>query len=79
MISATSPEEPGAGALPTLVKPRFTSAHIVRWVAAQQNWDRLHFDQDFCRSTARLASPVINGALKKHLIVQFLQRAFPRG
>lgn len=69
---------PAAGAaLPPLDKPRFTAAHIVRWMAAQQNWDRIHFDQAFCRDIARLEAPVINGALKQHLIVQFLARALP--
>lgn len=69
---------PAAGAaLPPLDKPRFTAAHIVRWMAAQQNWDRIHFDQAFCRDVARLEAPVINGALKQHLIVQFLARALP--
>lgn len=64
-------------ALEPLEKPRFTSAHIVRWMAAQQNWDRIHFDQAFCRDVAGLEAPVINGALKQHLIIQFLQRALP--
>jgi acyl dehydratase len=69
---------PAAGtALPPLDKPRFTAAHIVRWMAAQQNWDRIHFDQAFCRDIAKLEAPVINGALKQHLIVQFLARALP--
>jgi acyl dehydratase len=52
-------------------------AHVVRWMAAQQNWDRIHFDQAFCSDFARLQRPVINGALKQHLIVQFLSRALP--
>jgi acyl dehydratase len=64
-------------ALPPLDKPRFTSTHVVRWMAAQQNWDRIHFDQAFCRDVARLEAPVINGALKQHWIAQFLQRALP--
>jgi acyl dehydratase len=63
--------------LPPLAKPRFTSTHVVRWMAAQQNWDRIHFDQAFCRDVARLEAPVINGALKQHWIVQFLQQALP--
>jgi acyl dehydratase len=63
--------------LPPLDKPRFTAAHLVRWMAAQQNWDRIHFDQAFCRDVAGLEQPVINGALKQHLIVQFLARAVP--
>ena len=64
-------------ALTPLDKPRFTSAHIVRWMAAQQNWDRIHFDQSFCRDIAGLDAPLINGALKQHLIVQFLAKALP--
>lgn len=70
------PPAPGT-ALPPLDKPRFTGTHIVRWMAAQQNWDRIHFDQAYCRDVARLEAPVINGALKQHLIVQFLARALP--
>lgn len=71
-----APPAPGTQ-LPPLDKPRFTTTHVVRWMAAQQNWDRIHFDQAFCRDVARLEAPVINGALKQHLIMQFLQRAVP--
>jgi acyl dehydratase len=63
--------------LPNLDKQRFTSTHILRWLAAQQNWDKIHFDQQFCQDVARLDAPVINGALKQHLIVQFLTEAMP--
>jgi acyl dehydratase len=71
-------ELPPAGTpLPPLDKPRFTGTHVVRWMAAQQNWDRIHFDQAFCRDVARLQAPVINGALKQHWIVQFLQQGLP--
>jgi acyl dehydratase len=62
--------------LPALPKPRLTSSHIVRWLAAQQNWDKIHYDQAYCTEHARLARPVINGGLKQHLIVQFLGQAF---
>jgi acyl dehydratase len=63
--------------LPVLDKPRLTSTHIVRWLAAQQNWDRIHFDQIFCEDVAKLQSPVINGALKQHMVAQFLVQALP--
>jgi len=62
--------------LPPLAKPRLTSSHIVRWLAAQQNWDKIHYDQAYCAQFARLPRPVINGGLKQHLIVQFLAQAF---
>ena len=69
---------PAAGTvLPVLEKPRFTSTHILRWLAAQQNWDKIHFDQKYCHEVANLEAPVINGALKQHLIVQFLTNAVP--
>lgn len=66
---------PGSS-LPPLIKPRLTSRHIARWLAAQQNWDRIHYDQAYCTDFAQLPGPVINGALKQHLIVQFLSQAF---
>lgn len=73
MTAAPLPGTP----LPSLDKPRFTSTHILRWLAAQQNWDKIHFDQQFCSEVARLRAPVINGALKQHLIVQFLTEGIP--
>lgn len=54
----------------------FTSAHLVRWCAAQQNWDRIHYDVDYARTFAGLPERVINGALKQHLLVRFLVDAF---
>lgn len=70
-------ERPGVGVpLRPLRKPRLTSSHIVRWLAAQQNWDKIHYDQGYCRDIAKLPGPVINGALKQHFIVQFLADAF---
>jgi acyl dehydratase len=71
------PVPPPGTSLPPLEKPRLTSTHILRWLAAQQNWDKIHFDQQFCRDVAKLEAPVINGALKQHLIVQFLSDALP--
>lgn len=65
------------GDLPVLIKQRFTSTHILRWLAAQQNWDKIHFDQQYCHDVAQLDAPLINGALKQHLIVQFLTQGLP--
>ena len=63
--------------LEPLHKPRLTSSHIVRWAAAQQNWDKIHYDQAFCEGHAGLPKPVINGALKQHFIAQFLWERLP--
>lgn len=68
---------PKPGILPVLIKQRFTSTHILRWLAAQQNWDKIHFDQRYCHDVAQLDAPVINGALKQHLILQFLAQGLP--
>ena len=62
--------------LPALDKGPLTSSRIVRWCAAQENWDRIHYDLDYARNVAKLPHMVINGALKQHLLVQFLTEAF---
>lgn len=63
-------------ALPALRKGPLTSAHIVRWLAAQQNWDKIHHDLAYAQQCAGLPGTVVNGALKQHFIVQFLDQAF---
>lgn len=55
----------------------WTSSHIARWCAAQQNWDKIHYDLEYAREVAKLPHTIINGALKQHLIVQFLEQSFP--
>jgi acyl dehydratase len=65
----------GSTLLP-LRKGPLTTGHIVRWCAAQQNWDKIHYDQPYAVGIAGLPSTIINGALKQHLIAQFLTEAF---
>lgn len=64
-----------AAGLPPLHKGRFGASRLVQWCAAQQNWDRIHFDLPFAQASG-LRERVVNGALKQHLLVQFLERAF---
>src|SRR6185437_8762633 len=64
------------GNLLTLRKGALTSSHIVRWCAAQENWDKIHYDDKFARNVGHLPGPIINGALKQHFIVQFLENGF---
>lgn len=61
--------------LPPIYKGRFSASRLVQWCAAQQNWDRIHFDLPFAQASG-LRERVVNGALKQHLLVQFLERAF---
>lgn len=63
--------------LPALNRGPWTSSHIARWCAAQQNWDKIHYDLAYARDVAGLPGTIINGALKQHLIVQCLEDAFP--
>jgi acyl dehydratase len=44
----------------------------MRWCAAQQNWDRIHYDLDYARDHANLPGTIINGALKQHLLAFYL-------
>ena len=54
----------------------YTSAHLVRWCAAQQNWDKIHYDAAYAQKHGGLPERVVNGALKQHLLVKFLANAF---
>jgi len=59
-----------------LPKGPWTASRLARWCAAQQNWDRIHYDQAYARDQAGLAERVVNGALKQHLLVQLLDGCF---
>lgn len=58
-----------------LTKGRLTSSHIARWCAAQENWAKIHYDEVYARDVAKLPGTLINGALKQHLLAQFLVEA----
>ncbi|AEI82924.1 hypothetical protein CNE_BB2p01130 (plasmid) [Cupriavidus necator N-1] len=62
--------------LPRLDKGRITASHVVRWCAAQENWDRIHYDRAYAREVAGLPDAVINGALKQQFLAQLATAAF---
>jgi acyl dehydratase len=62
--------------LPPLKKGRITYKHIVRWCAAQENWDKVHYNQDYVRQKSKLPDVFINCALKQQFVAQFLSRSF---
>ena len=64
--------------LPSICKGPLTSSHIVRWSAAMQNWEKIHYDQQYARHVAKLPGPLINGSFKQHFLAQFLANAFDR-
>lgn len=57
-------------------KGPLTSSHLVRWCAAQQNWDKIHYDEAYAKNIAGLQERVINGGLKQHYLTQLLQQNF---
>lgn len=59
--------------LPLLAKGPLTSAHLVRWSAAMENWHKIHYDRDFAVNHDKLPDLLVNGSLKQQFIVQLLK------
>jgi acyl dehydratase len=59
--------------IPILDKGRLTTAHLMRWSAAMENWHRIHYDLPFTLEHEKLPGLVINGSLKQQFIVQALK------
>jgi hypothetical protein len=64
--------------LPSLDKGVISYKHLARWCAAQQNWDQVHYNQDYARKVAGLKDVYVNGAIKAQALVQFLSDSFAR-
>jgi len=62
--------------LPPLDKGLISYKHLARWCAAQQNWDKVHYNQDYVRKFAGDRDLHINGAIKAQSLVQFLGNSF---
>jgi acyl dehydratase len=56
-----------------LDKGRITTAHIMRWSAAVENWHRIHYDYRFATEHDKLPDVLINGSWKQHVLVQLLK------
>jgi acyl dehydratase len=61
--------------LATLDKGTITTAHIMRWSAAVENWHRIHYDQAFATGHDKLPDVLINGSWKQHILVQLCKEA----
>jgi acyl dehydratase len=59
-------------ALPALHKGPLTTAHLMRWSAAIENWHKIHYDQGFTLEHEKLPGLLVNGTLKQQFIVQAL-------
>ena len=62
--------------LPPLDKGPIGYKHLARWCAAQQNWDKVHYNQDYAREYGGLKDVYVNGAIKAQSVVQFLGASF---
>lgn len=49
-----------------------TTAHIMRWSAAVENWHRIHYDQRFAVEHDGLPDVLVNGSWKQHQLFALL-------
>jgi acyl dehydratase len=59
--------------VPSLGKGPLTSAHLMRWSAAMENWHRIHYDRTFAIEHDRLPGTLVNGTLKQQFIMELLR------
>ena len=59
--------------LAPLEKGPLTSAHLMRWSAAMENWHRIHYDREFAVTHDKLPGLLVNGTFKQQFILQLLK------
>ena len=59
--------------LPRLAKGPLTTAHLMRWSAAMENWHKIHYDRPFTLEHEKLPGLLINGSLKQQFMLQLLK------
>jgi len=59
--------------LPRLEKGPLTTAHLMRWSAAMENWHKIHYDKPFALGHEKLPGLLINGSLKQQFMLQLLK------
>lgn len=60
--------------IPSVVRGRMTTAHLVRWASANGNYARIHWDLPYAMLRQGLPNVVVNGSLKNEYIYILLQR-----
>jgi acyl dehydratase len=66
-------EDVAVGAeIPGLEKGPMTTAHLMRWSAAMENWHKIHYDRSFAMEHDKLPDLLINGSLKQQFVMQLL-------
>lgn len=59
--------------IPRLAKGPLTTAHLMRWSAAMENWHKIHYDKPFALGHDKLPGLLINGSLKQQFVLQLLK------
>ncbi|MBA4489591.1 acyl dehydratase [Paracoccus sp. S1E-3] len=59
--------------LPQLVKGPLTTAHLMRWSAAMENWHKIHYDLPFAQGHDKLPGLLVNGSLKQQFAAQYFK------
>jgi acyl dehydratase len=65
--------------IPTISKGPMTTAHIMRWSAAMENWHRIHYDWRYATEHDQLPDVLVNGSWKQHILAQLLKDWVGRG
>ena len=56
-----------------LEKGPLTTAHLMRWSSAMENWHKIHYDKPFTLEHDKLPGLMINGSLKQQFVMQLLK------
>lgn len=58
--------------IPSISKGPMSTAHIMRWSAAMENWHRIHYDKEYATKHDGLPDVLVNGSWKQHVLIQLL-------
>lgn len=56
-----------------LARGPLTTAHLMRWSAAIENWHKIHYDKAFAVGHDNLPDLLVNGSLKQQFILMLLK------
>ena len=60
--------------VPLLSSGPWTSAHVMRWSAATENWHRIHYDLPFAQDHDKLPGLLVQGDMKPPLLFHYLTK-----
>ena len=58
--------------IPSIVKGPLSTAHVMRWSAAMENWAPIHYDWRYATQHDKLPDVLVNGSWKQHVLMQAL-------